>query len=383
MSEKNKMIKAEIQNWLGEKVISGRDEREGRPSASTMERISLCPGSHLISLGIKEKESEAASRGSRIHALAAGEKVENASQEERDTADSCEELAKNVIESTLGPINDCDEVWREHRLWSLDLRFSGKPDLVAIHGVDAIVIDYKTGGGAVTDAAGNIQLRALAVLVQQNCNRKLESITVCIIQPMAARRISLCRYSKIDMITAINETYSIAASSENVDAPRVAGPKQCKYCPARARCPEALASMSALQAIPTPARVTQLSATDLELALDKCEQAESVIEALREEAKQRIAFGEPLRGWVLQPTAQRETIKDTQEVLIRYMLAGGTQEAFLSATSISKSSLKEALRAITSLNSKQLDEKVKEIIEGCTEKTQPGIRLVREKLVKE
>jgi hypothetical protein len=367
-----------------ETAAAGRDERDGRPSASAMERISLCPGSHAASLGIPERQSEAASRGNRIHALAAGEKVEDASQEERDSAASCEELAKNVIESTLGvPINDCDEVWRERRLWAKDLRFSGKPDLVVVSGDEAVIVDYKTGAGDVTEASGNIQLRALAVLVQQNTMHDLECITVVIIQPLASQRISVCRYDKSDMAMAGNEARIIVEAAGMAGAARFAGAKQCKYCPARSRCPEALASMSELLSIPSPTRATQLSASDLELALDRCDQVESVIEALREEAKQRIAFGEPLRGWVLRPGVQREMVKDTTEVFSRYMLAGGTEQAFLSATSVSKSGLKEALRAVTALKGKQLDEKVQSILEGCTERTQPSVRLVRERLVKE
>lgn len=361
-----------------------RDEREGRPSASSMERISLCPGSHALSLGIRDKESPEATRGSRIHALVAGEKVENPTADERSLAATCDELAQNVVESTIGvPIGDCDEVWREHRLWAKDLRFSGKPDLVAVHGADAIIIDYKTGGGAVTEAAGNVQLRALAVLVQQNLNRNLDSITVAIIQPLAAQRISVCKYTKADMIMAANEVYIVIAAAERVDAARFAGPKQCKYCPARTRCPESNESVKALSTTLSSTPATQLTAEQLEVALDRCEQAEAVIEAIREEAKQRIAFGETLHGWALRPGVEREMVKNTPEVFSRYMFAGGTQERFLEAASVSKSSLKDALKSTTGFKGKQLDEQVRLILEGCTEKTQPSFRLVREKAVKE
>lgn len=360
--------------------MSHRDERDGRPSASAFERIALCPASHNACKGVVEKESDAASRGSRIHSIVAGEKVEGATADERSVATTCSELSDNVVESTLGVgIKDCDEVWREHRLWASDLRFSGKPDLVVISGEQALIIDYKTGGGAVTEAKGNIQLRALAVLLQQNTTRKLESITVCIIQPLAGQRITICKYNRSDMVMATDEVYVILAAAEKADAPMFAGHRQCKYCPIRARCPEANASLKETSLTLATQTVTQLTAQQLETALDRCELAESVIDAIREEAKQRIAFGEPVQGWRLKAGVEREKIVDPVIVHERFVLAGGKTEAFMATVSVGKGALKDAMKEATGMKGKGLEEQMGLLLAGCVEKTVTAPSLAREK----
>lgn len=360
------------------------DERDGRPSASIMERLSLCPGSLALSRGICDEGSPEATRGNRIHALVAGEKVENPTAEEKSVAAQCEELAQNVIESTFGvPIQDCDEVWIERRLWSNDKRFSGKPDLVVMSGGNALIVDYKTGGGEVAGASINNQLRALAVLVQQNTVRDIRSITVAIIQPLASRRISVCKYNKAAVRMATNEVAVIITSADRSGAPRYAGARQCKYCPARTRCPEASESLKVMAKTIDTITAEQLTSAQMAEALNRCEQAESVIDAIREEAKLRLSHGEELQGWALRPQKGRETVKDATEVYSRFLLSGGTHEAFLGAVSISKTSLKEVLKDATLAKGKELDAKLGALIEGCTEETGTSFRLVREKPVGE
>ncbi len=360
-----------------------KDERNGKPSASSIERLSLCAGSFNICAGIKETTSSAAERGNRIHAILAGDKVENQTADEKASAATCTELAENVIETTIGvPVGDCDEVWREHRLWSADLRFSGKPDLVVIEGMNALIVDYKTGGGAVASASENIQLRALAVLVLQNTSRKLDTITVCIIQPMAAQRITVCSYSRADLVMATDEVYSIIAAAEDPNAVRQAGVTQCKYCPARTRCPEAGAEIKALAVTLEDSMVTQLTVAQLEVALDRCDQAESVIEAIREEAKARLQFGEAIAGWRLKPGVERETIRDATTVMSRFLAEDGTEAAFLTTVSVGKGALKVKLGEATGLKGKQLDAKMDELLDGCVEVNVTKPSLAREKGMK-
>lgn len=359
-----------------------KDERDGKPSASSMERISLCPGSHSLSAGIKEKESSDATRGSRIHAIIAGEKVGNPTAEEMGAAERCDELSGNVIESTFGiPIGDCDVVTREERLWSIDSRFSGKPDLVVIHGKEALIIDYKTGAGEVTHIDENVQLRTLAVLVRQNCGRVIEHVTVCTIQPLAYPSVRVCRYNKNALDMAWIEIRIIVDAAGRLAAGRYAGLKQCKYCPAKTRCPEAYNALMTLAKSMEVRTAAQLTKEQLVDALNRCEQVESIIDAIREEAKQRIDLGEEVSGWSLKPGAERETVEQTAEVFSRYMLAGGSQESFLSAASISKTNLKDMIKSISGSKGKHLDEEVRVMLSGCTKKTVASPKLVREKLI--
>lgn len=360
-----------------------KDERNGKPSASSIERLSLCAGSFNICAGIRETSSSTAERGNRIHAILARDKVENQTADEKASAATCAELAENVIETTIGvPIGDCDEVWREHRLWSSDLRFSGKPDLVVIQGLNALIVDYKTGGGSVADASGNIQLRALAVLVLQNTSRKLDKVTVCIIQPMAAQRITVCSYGKADLVMATDEVYAIIASAEDSGAVRHAGVVQCKYCPARTRCPEANEEVKALAVTLDNSAAAQLTVTQLAVALDRCEQVESVIEAIREEAKARLQFGEAIAGWRMKAGIERETISDATTVMSRFLAEEGTEAAFLTTVSVGKGALKVKLGEATGLKGKQLDAKMDELLNGCAEVNITKPSLAREKGMK-
>ena len=359
-----------------------KDERNGKPSASSIERLALCPGSFHMCVGIKETTSSAAERGNRIHAILAGDKVENQTADEKSSAATCTELAENVIETTIGvPVGDCDEVWREHRLWSADLRFSGKPDLVVIEGMNALIVDYKTGGGAVASASENIQLRALAVLVLQNTSRKLDTITVCIIQPMAAQRITVCSYSRADLVMETDEVYSIIAAAEDPNALRQAGEVQCRYCPARSRCPEANSEVSAI-AVRSPISITALTADQLGERLDTCKVAEAVIDAIRDEASIRLSVGEVVTGWRLKPGVERETIRDATTVMSRFLSEDGTEAAFLTTVSVGKGALKVKLGEATGLKGKQLDAKMDELLDGCVEVNVTKPSLAREKGMK-
>ena len=51
------------------------DERKNLPSASSMERYMLCPGSWAAEKGQPEQASSDADSGNRIHAALAGEAV--------------------------------------------------------------------------------------------------------------------------------------------------------------------------------------------------------------------------------------------------------------------------------------------------------------------
>lgn len=378
MSKHDDMIERTIEQRDDEaREVEQRDERDGKPSASSLERLALCPGSYTACKGIKETTSGAAERGNRIHAIIAGEKVNNPTADEKAFAAVCGELTDNVVETTLGvPIGDCDEVWREHRLWAVDFRFSGKPDLVAIHGDAALIVDYKTGGGSVADAAGNIQLRGLAVLVKQYSSRKFSSITVCIIQPLAAQRITVCKYLAADLIMATDEVYGIVAAAEDEKAPRTAGRKQCKFCAARTRCPEANAGLATLAASNSLAVMTpeQLSA-----ALDTCEQVESVIEAIRTEAFQRLQFGEKLDGWGIKAGVERESITDSTTVFSRFLALGGTEAAFLTAVTVGKGKLKDKLGELTGNKGKALATQLDTLLQGCVETKTTNPSLAREK----
>ena len=357
------------------------DEREGRPSASGMERLALCPGSWNASKGIEKTSSEHAVRGNRIHSLIAGEDVENHTAEETDIANQCERLAGIIVLQHMArPMEDCTEVWRESRIWTRsgnEPLWSGKPDLVVIYGKRAVIIDFKTGRGEVEHAANNKQIRALAVLIDGCFVGKLDSILVAIVQPLASQSMSLCDYTKADIELARTEIENTVRNAMKPDAKRVAGEAQCRYCPAKARCPEAgevLTEVANVQPI-----VTMLSSSELGDLLSKCKQAEDVVDALREEAKNRLEEGVAVEGWELKAGATRETITNPEAVFFRFSEKGGNIEQFMATITVNKAKLSDAYKGVTGTKGKELEVLLDILLDGCTESKTNSPSLVKTK----
>ena len=360
------------------------DEREGRPSASGMERLALCPGSWNASKGIPETSSKYAEQGNRIHSLIAGLRVKNPTTEELDVAVQCERLAGIIVLQHMArPIEDCTEVHREERVWtqkSSDYMWSGKPDLVVVYGKRAVIIDFKSGRADVEHAQNNKQLRALAVLVAEEYKGKLENVLVAIVQPLASQSMSLCDYTKADIELARIEIGNTIKAAMLPDAKRVAGEAQCKYCPAKANCPEANGVVTALAA--EQPSVMMLSSTELAVQLDRCKQAEAIIDALRDEAKRRLEAGVPVDGWEMKAGAVRETITSPETVFFRFAESGGNIEQFMTTISVNKGKLSDALKGVTGAKGKEHETQLVTLLEGCTESKSIAPSLVKTKTKK-
>ena len=357
------------------------DERLGLPSASSMERYLLCPGSYAAERGLPETTSDDAEAGNRIHAVLAGETVTPPlSDDEERTMEACRTQAEQLI-AELVPGNDA--IHRERRLW-FGNQWSGKPDLVAVDCVfaDALVIDYKTGRGEVATADGNMQLRALAVLGAEEY--KLSLVAVAIVQPLAGPP-SVCIYSAGDLKKARKEVLGIIDAIHKPDAPRIPSPKACQYCKAKGteRCPESIAVVESLpmevsrdgrEIVLTPERLAEL--------LEKLPMVEKVIDAIRGKARRMLEAGETVPGWTLKPGSERETIADPTTVYNRASAAGVNSEAFMACVSITKTKLKDAVKSATGDKGKALDARLDSILAGCTEEKQaaPSLAKVKEAL---
>jgi hypothetical protein len=96
------------------------ERRVGQPSASNWRRYELCPGSYQLGEKAEQlgqavkKSSPAASRGERIHAYLAGEKVQ-LSSDELTTAQFLAERADAEVKRIFGdqPVT----ILKEKRLW--------------------------------------------------------------------------------------------------------------------------------------------------------------------------------------------------------------------------------------------------------------------------
>lgn len=356
------------------------DERQGLPSASSMERYLLCPGSYAAERGLPDTTSADSETGNRIHAALAGETVTPPlTDDEERTMEACRRQADDLITEII-PNNDA--IHEEKRLW-FGNQWSGKPDVVAVDCIfaEGLVIDYKTGRGEVAKADGNMQLRALAVLVADE--HKLERVTVAVVQPLAGPP-SVCLYSAGDLKVAQKEIAGIIDSIHKTNAPRIPSTKACQYCKAKGteRCPESIAVVEALPLeisrdgntlVITPGQMSEL--------LEKLPMVEGIIESIRAKAKRMLqADPNAVPGWTLKPGAERETITDPTTVFNRASAAGVNSEAFMACVSVTKTKLKDAVKAATQDKGKALDARMESILAGCTETKQaaPSLAKVKE-----
>lgn len=345
-----------------------------------MERYLLCPGSYAAERGLPDTTSDDAETGNRIHAVLAGETVTPPlTDDEERTMEACRSQATALLD-TLLPHRD--EMHLERRYW-WDGEWSGKPDVVAIDTVKghAVVIDYKTGRGDVTEAAGNMQLRALAVLV--SAEHWPERVTVAIVQPLAGA-VSVCEYGPDELLAAHNEIKAIIASIHQADAIRRPSAKACKYCKAKAQCQEARTLVETLPAeVSRDGREIVMSPERMAAFLDIAPAAEAVIEAVRAKARRMIeADPNAVPGWTLKPGAIRETITDPAQVFGRFVAAGGTQEQFMPCVTVTKTKLKDAVKSVTGSKGRALDAAIEAMLAGCTEEKQaaPSLAKVKEAL---
>lgn len=208
--------------------------------------MKLCPGSVAMERGLPETPSEWSELGDEVHAMLSGtftvdRKPSNQAQE---AAFAAETLVVQLLR-----LRQADHGFTsEERLFLHNAKLqpiaSGKYDRLYLWPDKALIIDFKSLYGEVAPAERNLQLRALAVLVSTEYN--VDLVDVAIVQPNAKPQVTVSRYERDDLIKADAEWRQDIAAANMPDAPRIAGPVQCKHCRAKAVCPEAQAALMAL-----------------------------------------------------------------------------------------------------------------------------------------
>jgi len=224
------------------------DERRGHTSASNAAADRLCPGRHNAQKGLEETESAEASQGTLIHDVFAGLKEEIVlDADSAKTLRRAQEIESIILGNWLCGIDvkGPAECHREKRLWNYVENHSGQADafwlVEAEGGKHALLEDLKSLYGEHQDADENEQLRDLAALIY--CTYGVQSVTAFINQPRVAWKIEdvkLVRYSEKDLMRAYREMNERVLASNEPNAKRIVGPKQCQHCKAAgtAKCPE-------------------------------------------------------------------------------------------------------------------------------------------------
>jgi len=287
------------------------DERKGKPSASGMERLALCPGSwNLEKTMPPQEENEHMKLGTDIHSVLAGEKdFEILTVEGQEIATLCLSEFSEMIEGLN--LGERTKEVIEERFWYGE-EFSGEVDRIDFFGDEtAVITDFKTGRVSQSNAAENYQLRAYVVLVKASFP-KLKRIFSTIIQPLAGG-ITIAEYEKDDIHAATDEIKGILFDAKEANALRIPSEDACKWCRAKEVCPdrnEKIVSYYTEITSLTGAIVSNLTNAGLVKIDDKSSLVEDFIESVKKEIKVRLMAGQLVRGRTLGKGRETRSIVD-------------------------------------------------------------------------
>jgi hypothetical protein len=302
-----------------------QDERLGLPSCSNFDRYSACPGSFNL-----EKEcpplpkEEWTTSGEKVHDWIHNGKTE-LSSEEQEVAEKIIGLVNRVWETVEIPTNAV--CYQEIRLWMGNRDFdpgskvaSGKPDKVyhwftPDNELHACIIDYKTGRLEVDPAPSNAQLKGLVAAFAYE--RSPQKVWVAIVGPFQSPQISIAVYDQKAILQAQLETWDLIDSINKADARRYPG-DHCRYCRAKAVCPElqgvavvAPKQLGVVDATVAKAAVVEaarsLSDDKLAMLMEGYQLRQWANEAIHDETKRRVSLGQTVGDWGLsKPQKARE-----------------------------------------------------------------------------
>lgn len=346
---------------------------EGRgqwTSASNAAADKLCPGRHNAQRGIPEVQSSDSDFGNAIHAALFKGDPAGLTADQEGIYLSVLEIEKKLCVKFFGPEVEgiTPNPAKEKRYWSTwadpAFKHSAQVDRVHRRVTRALVLDVKSLAGEVAESPANLQLRDQACLFDMN-NAALTEIGVAIVQPLVTHSPEICVYSRADLMKARTEMYLRVEASNRADAPRVAGPAQCKFCRAKPSCREYLSYVGTL--LPAPSSLLTVPVKDWTPEMrrhfvDNFDTAQkwlnSAWDAMVEGASQE-GF---VPGYQLKDNPQRGTIINLQKVFDRASALGIPLADFLEKSTIGKGNLKELLRSFAKLKGKALDSQMEKVI---------------------
>ena len=264
---------------------------------------------------------------------------------------------------------------------------SGEADFVMRRGNKILIQDYKSLAGDVPESPKNEQLRDLAVMTWRTLIA--DEVIVVINQPLVTWSPELCRYDKAALEQAEKEMWGRIRKSNDPNAPRQAGPVQCKFCKAKHTCPEHAQWISVM--VPTmtdlSTPVSEWTPEQRALFCDRLPIAQAWLDDCNSQMK--LLLGQDpnsVPGWYLAPGGTRETIANPQELFNRFRelaIEKATKQSqkqgvsetpdaivltwFMECVKIAKGELEQQVRNVTGEKGKGLKAKVVGLLEGLTE----------------
>ena len=275
-------------------------------SASSLDRLAICPPSARLSKDIPEVSTKDAERGTRIHAL--GELIllgkddtdgfpDGTEQEDIDIARGYAEYVWDVADIS-GTIY-VEESFHE-ALAFYHPHLGGTADAVCVVGRDLHIIDLKTGRNPIS-AENNKQMLTYGLgAIQKHGWDKFDFVHLHIYQP---NNISKYTYTP-KIIKAWSEVLiTIAKHADDPFEKPVPHAKACYYCKAKPVCP-------AMREKALDAAKQDFKENDLEKLLDDAEIASLWADSIKEHAKKALEDGKDAGKWYLKSGRKMVTYKD-------------------------------------------------------------------------
>lgn len=332
-------------------------------SASSFERLMLCPGSTVLTADAPRTSSQYAAEGTAIHAAAAARLLggqypalggEIAADGVCFTWDAdMEAVAQEYVDYVKGL--NADNLWVETRVSfgaSIGLPADsddgfGTADAIAAKGSELVVIDLKCGRGVDVQAEDNPQLMlyALGALeLLDGVAGDYDRVRLVIVQPRAGgvkehviTKAELLQWASNYGVHTVKQVQLAIASypdaAQGADGGWSAtylepGEKQCRFCPAKATCPALRAEVAetvmnqSAPATPDEFADTTLVMADADKAdywlaacMSKVDLIEDWCKAVRAEAERRLLAGEEVPGFkVVQGKKGNRAWSDPSEV---------------------------------------------------------------------
>lgn len=268
-------------------------------SASSLDRLALCPPSARLGKDIPDTSSVHAEKGTRIHAL--GEVLLNGNEindndEESQMARSYAEYVWEVAGET-GTIYVEESFHKELAIYHPDL--GGTADAVIIDGRDIHIIDLKTGKTPV-DVKLNKQMMTYALGALTKNGFDFDKVHIHIYQP---NNIAKVVYTPNDIKNWSQELIEIAKRADDPFEQPNPSAKACHFCKAKTVCP-------AMREKVIENAKQDFAENSLEKLLDDAKLAITWAEAIQEQAKQAILDGKDAGKWTLKNGRKMISYKD-------------------------------------------------------------------------
>jgi hypothetical protein len=302
---------------------------------SSAGRVIACPGSvKLARKAPPQLENAYMAQGTRLHdaierQIMTGDlKWSDFSDEEEakirfalDFIDELEDERPGVLEY------DCETIVR----WDEVPGAFGTVDFIAKRGNHAYVLDWKFGDGVIVEAENNPQLMFYALAALRSNHWALKdaaTVEMIIVQPPQVRRWRTDVMCLMDFEADLRNALRLA----ELDSPPLAVGSHCRFCPAKAICPQQTGAIDRL----VRQKLQDLSDADLGRALELADMLESFSAAARALVQQKLEAGLPVPGWKLVPKIARRQWTNQSDAWAALVAAGAPESALMEMKSVAQ-----------------------------------------------